>query len=300
MKETVWLSGSRGFVGSYVIGALLNAGYDVKCVSNSRSNNVNIIHIDFSKVSSIRNALKTHNVPDTFIHLGWGSVYEPHHICHINQNVQDGINLIDELYNAGVKRFVLVGSSSEYGDRTGALQEGDSPMGELNNYVKGKLALAKYGLDVAEELDKIFTHVRLFYTYGAGQQHNSLINQLFQTSLLSSDMSLSPCEHFRDYIHVSEAAEGIARIASVDRSGVINLGSGRAILLKQFVKLLWSKLDGQPERLVFGSHEVPLLEQNQPKSYADLTRLKKMTNWVPTQSIEDGIKNTVEQLRSSN
>ena len=296
MKKTVWLSGSRGFVGFYEIDALLHAGYNVECVSNSPSNNVNTIYIDFSKLSSIRNALKTYNIPDTFIHLGWGNVYEPHHSSHINQNVQDGINLIDELYNAGVKRFVLVGSSSEYGDRTGALHESDSPTGELNNYIKGKLALAKYGLTAAEELNKIFIHVRLFYTYGAGQKHNSLINQLFQTSLLSSDMSLSPCEHFRDYIYVSEAAEGIARIASVDKSGIINLGSGSVILLKQFVKLLWNKLGGQPERLVFGSHEVPLLEQNQPKSYADLTTLKKMTNWVPTQSIEDGVEKTVEQL----
>lgn len=299
MKKTVWLSGSRGFVGSYAIDALLHAGYDVKCVSNSQSDNVNIIYIDFSKPSSITQALKTHTVPDTFIHLGWGNVYEPHNSCHINQNVQDGINVIDELYKAGVKRFVLVGSSSEYGDRTGALVESDPPLGELNNYIKGKLALAKYGLTVAKELNKIFIHVRLFYTYGAGQQHNSLINQLFEASRLGGDMGLSPCEHFRDYIYVSEAAEGIARIASVDSSGIINLGSGNVIQLKKFVKSLWSELDGQPKNLVFGSHQVPQLEQSQPKSYADLTNLKKMTNWVPTLSIEDGIKKTVEQLQLS-
>ena len=43
MKKTVWLSGSRGFVGSYEVDALLQAGYDVKCVSNSQSDNINII-----------------------------------------------------------------------------------------------------------------------------------------------------------------------------------------------------------------------------------------------------------------
>lgn len=299
MKKTVWLSGSRGFVGSYAVDALLHAGYDVKCVSNSQSDNINIIYIDFSQPSSIRKALEIHTAPDTFIHLGWGNVYEPHNSCHINQNVQDGINLIDELYKAGVKRFVSVGSSSEYGDRTGALGESDPPLGELNNYIKGKQALATYGLNLAQKLKTIFIHVRLFYTFGAGQKHNSLINQLFQTYLSNGDMSLSPCEHFRDYIYVSEAAEGIARIASVDSSGIVNLGSGNVIQLKKFVKSLWSELDGQSESLVFGSHEVPHLEQSQPKSYADLTILKKMTNWVPTLSIEDGIKKTVERLQLS-
>ena len=53
---------------------------------------------------------------------------------------------------------------------------------EVNNYVKGKIALAKYGLEEERRKNKIFIHSRLFYTYGAGQQHNSLINQIFKNA----------------------------------------------------------------------------------------------------------------------
>jgi len=299
MNKTVWLSGSRGFVGSHVSHSLINSGYKVKSLSNSSSQDEDVVYVDFSKQEQIRKAIETYGVPDTFIHLGWGNVYEPHHECHINSNVQDGINLIDEMYHCGVQRFLLVGSSSEYGDRTGALQENYSPTGEVNNYVKGKLALAKYGLEAAEKLNRIFIHIRLFYTYGAGQKHNSLINQLFQSYLQGDRMNLSPCEHYRDYIHVSEAAEGINRIASVDQSGIVNLGSGRVIQLKEFVQFFWKELGADPDRLIFGSHDVPLSEQSQPHSYADLSTLQSRTNWSPFLSIEDGIKKTVEQLRLS-
>ena len=299
MKKIVWLTGSRGFVGSYVSRALLNSGYEVKFLTNSPTDNNELIYADFSNRSHIKHVIERHGAPDTFIHLGWGNVYEPHHECHINENVQDGINLIDEFYNAGVKRILLIGSSSEYGDRQGLLKENHLPTGEVNNYVKGKIALAKYGLESAEKINRIFIHIRLFYTYGAGQKHNSLINQLFQNSIQGDEMSLSPCEHYRDYIHVSEAAEGISRITNVEQSGIINLGSGNVILLKDFVKLFWDELGADSEKLVFGSHDVPTLEQIQPKSYADLSILKNRTNWTPSLTIEDGIKKTVEQLRLS-
>jgi UDP-glucose 4-epimerase len=299
VKKIVWLTGSRGFVGSYVVRALLNSGYEVKFLTNSPIDNNQLIYADFSDRFQIKNVIERHRAPDTFIHLGWGNVYEPHHECHINENLQDGINLIDEFYNAGVKRILLIGSSSEYGDRQGLLKENHLPTGEVNNYIKGKIALAKHGLMSAEKINRIFIHVRLFYTYGAGQKHNSLINQLFQNSIKGVKMSLSPCEHYRDYIHVSEASEAISRIAKVDQSGIINLGSGKIILLKEFVKLFWKELGAHSEKLMFGSHDVPKLEQSQPKSYADLSILKKRINWTPSLPIEDGIKKTVQHLRLS-
>ena len=221
MNRSIWLSGSRGFVGAQVANTLRSSGYDIKCLSNSPSKDKDVIYTDFSDRKHIRETLIEHGAPDTFIHLGWGDVYQPHSEEHLTTNLQNGINLVDEFFDHGVDRFVLIGSSSEYGERAGALTENLGPEGSLNNYVKGKTALAQYGLGAAERHKKKFIHVRLFYTYGAGQKHNSLINQLFQSYLEQKAINLSPCQQYRDYIHVSEAAEGIKQICSVDRSAVI-------------------------------------------------------------------------------
>ena len=299
MSETVWLSGARGFVGEYVRRSFLEAGYIVKCLSNSVSNDENIIQVDYSKRDQIRKVFETHDVPETFIHLGWGNVYEPHHESHITSNLEEGINLLDELYSCGVKRFLSIGSSSEYGDKTGLLQETYSATEGVNNYVIGKQRLAKYGLEAAEKLNRIFVHVRLFYTYGVGQKHNSLINQLFTTYVQGGKMSLSPCVHYRDYLHIAEAAEGIRKIAGVNQPGTINLGSGKVIQLREFVQLLWNELGADPDLLVFGSHDVPTSEQSQPRSFADLSTLKNRTQWSPSLSIGEGIKKMVERFRLS-
>jgi len=252
--------------------------------------------MDFSDRSHIREILGKYGVPDTFIHLGWGNVYQPHDPVHLTTNLQDGMNLVDELYDFGAERFLLVGSSSEYGERTGALSEEIEPLGQTNDYVRAKSQLASYGLKMAEERSKKFIHVRLFYAYGAGQKHNSLINQLFRSHLEGARISLSPCEQYRDYIHVSDAAEGIKRICNVNRSAILNLGSGAVIQLREFVELLWKELGSSPDLLAFGAHDRPVHEQSQPHAFADLTNLRTLTSWSPSLSISEGIKRTVSQL----
>ena len=139
-------------------------------------------------------------------------------------------------------------------------------------------------------------HIRLFYTYGAGQTHNSLINQLFKASLSVDDISLSPCEHFRDYIHVSDAAEGISELATIDYTGIINLGSGNVIKLKEFVKLFWKACKADPSLLKFGQHDLSALEQSQPKSFANISKLINISSWKPSIKIEEGIEKTVAQM----
>ena len=285
-------------MGAQVANTLRSSGYDIKCLSNSPSNDKDVIYTDFSDRKHIRKTVMEHGVPDTFIHLGWGDVYQPHSEEHLSTNLQNGINLVDEFFDLGVDRFLLIGSVSEYGNRFGAMTEELAAEGPVSNYVKSKIALSQYGLNASERYKRKFIHIRLFNTYGAGQTHNSLINQLFQSYLDNKPISLSPLEQFRDCIHVSEAAEGIKRICSVDQSAVINLGSGRVIQMKEFVKILWRQLGASPELLLFGSHEKPLHEQNQSYVIANLTKLQSLTNWVPSLSIEDGIKMIVDQFFS--
>jgi nucleoside-diphosphate-sugar epimerase len=294
---SVWVSGSRGFIGRYLIDALeRDLRYQVRCVSNNDTLDDSVTYIDFSDRTHIRKVVDVYGAPNIFVHLGWGSVSEPQSDVHLGANVVEARNLIDELYDVGLEKFVLLGSASEYGDREGALAEDMDGIGKLTNYVKGKCKTSAYGFDIAKELDKIFIHIRLFYTYGAGQQHNSLINQLYKNAVEKTTMNLSPCEHYRDYIHVSDVVEGIKQICDIEASATVNLGSGRVVQLRDFVERLWKSLGGAPEALNFGAHEKPAHEPGQPRSYADLERLQKLTGWVPALSLDQGVSETADAL----
>lgn len=295
----IWLSGSRGFIGSHLISALKDSCREVRCITNNKKHDDSLIYMDYSNINHIREIVNLYGVPNIFMHLGWGSVYEPQSNVHLTANVSDGKNLIKELYACGLEKFIFLGSSSEYGERTGALSENMSPEGKLTNYVKGKTEVSRYGFEIANQLNKVFVHIRLFYAYGAGQYPNSLINQLYKSYLEKSTMNLSPCEHYRDYIYISDVIQGIKLISHINESGIVNLGSGRVIQLKDFVSLFWKTLGGKPEHLRFGAHPKPGHEPEQPYSYANLDVLKKLTNWMPSVSLEEGIKETVAALNKS-
>jgi len=298
LNTKIWLSGSRGFVGKYLKDFLIKEGYCIESLSYSDLND-EVLKIDFSRKEDIEELILKKGIPDIFIHLGWGRVYEPHEKIHIHQNLQDGKNLIDILYQNGLKKFILLGSSSEYGDLEGELKEEMQIPVPANNYIKGKVSLCRYGLKRAKEFNKVFIHIRLFYAYGAGQQHNSLVNQLYQNSIVNNGMQLSPCEHYRDYIYIEDVVKGIEKISKIDKSTIVNLGSGRVIQLKDFVIKFWKELGSDITDLSFGSHKQPSSEQSQPKSFADLRRLKNLTFWFPSTSLEEGIKKTVKIFFSS-
>jgi nucleoside-diphosphate-sugar epimerase len=286
MAGTIWLTGARGFVGAHLVRGLERTGRRVRCLTLR------------GEAPDVASLVAESGVPDVFIHAGWANVFQPQAEEHLTANVAQGRHLIDSMYDLGLRTFLFIGSSSEYGDRQGPLTEDMPPTGPLNNYVQGKLAVAAHGLAEAVRRDRVFVHVRLYYTYGPGQTHNSLINQLFASACAGTPIGLSPCEQFRDYIHVTDAAEGIARLAGTGETGIVNLGSGGVVQLKAFVQRFWRELGADPSLLAFGAHAKPGHEPTQPHCFADLTKLGRLTSWRPTVSLDDGIRRTVAELRA--
>ena len=237
--------------------------------------------------------------PDSFIHLGWGDMTIPMSKLHLTDNITEAKILIETLFEAGLKEFVFIGSMNEYGARVGALSEEMEPQGRLINYAKGKIEVAKYGFDMSKKFNSHFIHIRPFYVYGPGQRQGSLINELFEAYLNNRAPKLGSCDYYRDYIYVKDVAEGIVRSTDLYNSCTINLGIGTFIKVKDFVTMFWDKLGGDMERLNFGSGPMLKDEPDQPKSYADLTRLFELTGWKPSYSFEKGIDSTIESVISN-
>jgi UDP-glucose 4-epimerase len=301
VQRKIWLTGSRGFIGSHLVSELEH-NHGIKRISNTKHNrkfstcnNDQPIYVNFQNENSISKAIEMLGLPDVFVHLGWGDMTNPHSEMHLGANVDQSKNLIKILYKAGLDKFVFLGSMNEYGDRVGSLYEEMGSMGEITNYAKGKIEVAKFGFEKAKEMNRKFIHVRLFYTYGPVQKEGTLIQDLYTSYKKNTDVSLGLCEHYRDYIHVSDVVKGIRLLCNVEESNTVNLGSGKSIQLKEFVSLFWKILGGNPEKLHFGV-KPPKKEQPQPYCFANLDKLIKLTGWKPSISLEEGIRMTVQEL----
>ena len=302
-NKICWLTGSSGFIGKHLIQELKKNNFEFRCFSNNSTlrdnpNKIedNYYYMDFSSRENINKQIEKFGCPDIFIHLGWGDMESPMSTRHLTDNVKEAEILMDSFYSAGIEKFIFIGSMNEYGARLGSLAEDMKPKGRLTNYAKGKIQVSDYGFNKSEFYNKVFIHIRPFYVFGPGQRKGSLINELFEAHLKKRNASLGPCEHFRDFIYVKDVAEGIVRLCNINISNTINLGSGSFIKVKDYVILFWKYLGGSLDKLIFGSRRMSKDEPEQPKSYANISRLKKLTNWEPFYSIEAGIEATVISL----
>ena len=301
-RKKIWLTGARGFVGSALIEVLRDSGADMtfftqyRNIKNDFQEKDCLIYLNYLDVLDIEEKINHFGLPDIFIHLGWGGMTDPESSIHIEENVQIGKNLIEIFFKRGLKKFIFIGSVNQYGSRKGCLSEDMEPQGRLTNYAKGKNEVEQFGLQTAEKANNIFISVRVFYVFGAGQRPGSLINDLFDARRNGMNVSLSSCEHYRDYIYVFDVAEGLRRICDIKKSTVINLGSGKVIQVKDFVINFWNELECDSSQLKFGVRTLRPGEPEQPKSYADLTRLVTLTQWQPKFSVQEGILKTIESL----
>lgn len=298
----IWLTGSRGFIGRPLVRAFRSAQVDLTGFTqnaegaNDSSGETMPVYLDYLDPTDIEDKVNRLGLPDVFIHMGWGEIAKPDSPFHFKEGVQSGKNLIETLFKLGVKKFIFIGTTSQYGGRIGLLSEDMEPQGRLTNYAQAKNEVEKLGFQAAKTYGKIFICVRLSYVFGAGQRQGSLINDLFQAHLKGTSVSLSPCEHYRDYVHVLDVVEGLRRICAVDQSIIVNLGSGKVVQVKDFVIDFWKELGGDSDKLKFGMRTLSPGEPDQPKSYVDLTRLIRLTQWQPELSLEEGIIKTIEDL----
>jgi len=298
MKGNVWVTGTSGFVGSSLKETLINENFEVTFITNSMRHEDGYCYIDYASKESIRDVIGKYGVPDAFYHLGWGDVYDPELQVHLGQNLINAKNLMDVLYENGLKKFIFIGSSSEYGSREGCLSEEYDPVGRLTKYAQGKIEASRYGFEAAENIGRIFIHVRLFHTLGFNPRKKSLINQLYKSYLDSTPLGLTECDQYRDYIYISDVADGLIKIGDIETSEIVNLGSGVEIQLKDIVKIFWEKLDGPVDHLLFGVHKRPDNEPVQPRSYANMNKMKMLTGWSPAISIDEAVSRTVDAFKA--
>lgn len=297
---TVWLTGSGGFIGRYLVPILRAASARLVLLTpNPVGPGDPRRRLDLDDPTAIRGAVDREGLPDVCVHLGWGDVDRPESSAHLEHHAPAAETLIRTLYDAGLQRCVFVGTTNEYGARAGALTEDLPPLGFMTNYARGKWRVTRFGLAEAERRGRSFVSARLFYTYGAGQREGALLNKLYRLHREGAAPDLGPCEHYRDFIYAGDAAEGIRRLANCDGCAIVNLGRGEMVRMDEYVRLFWSLLGGDPAALRFGALPMRAGEPEQVRCFADLTRLRQMTGWTPPTPLPDGLRAVMAQMNAA-
>ncbi len=283
MKK-ILVTGATGFIGNYVIKALLNKGCAVIATSSNEAGaakknwfkNVQYIPFNLGQFDGAVNYQYYFGNPDAVIHLAWEGLPNYKASFHTEENLPRHFKFIKNLVANGQKDITITGTCFEYGMQEGCLTE-DMITKPANAYAVAKDCLRNQVQQLQQEHDFYFKWVRLFYMYGAGQNSNSLLSQL-DRALEKGDtvFNMSGGEQVRDYLPVEKVAGNIVAIALQQNvTGIINCCSGKGITVKDFVQ---NYLQEKGRNIVLNIGYYPYPDYEPMNFWGDDRKLKSIIN----------------------
>jgi GDP-4-dehydro-6-deoxy-D-mannose reductase len=307
----IWITGGRGFAGSYLAEELSRRGHEVVILDRrppEPSETHESLDLDLAAVDQVRAALDA-NSPAAIVHLaaqssGAASFVRPGET--LRNNLDSTLGLLEALrHQAGRRtRLIAVGSCEEYG---APLSAAELPLTEsqalrpANPYAVSKAAQTllcqqyrrAHGLELL--CTRSFTHT------GPGQRPDfvwsSFAQQIAQLENEGGGtLSVGNLNPSRDLSDVRDITRAYADLLDADwEHSVVNVCSGREIIVGDALKLLLSaarcEIDVVPDATRMRPHDVP-------RFVGDPTRLERMIGWVPSLPIETTLGDLLSYWRT--
>lgn len=312
----VLVLGASGFIGRWVARALCERGVNLAVLVRSKpiaeeifakygvnvgSFQVDLIEADLRDTASIERVFKNFRPAITFNLAGYGidhSERDEATACQINAEL---VKTICEATTNNRNRdwpgqsIIHVGSIAEYGPIGGNLSEG-APECPTTMYGKTKLVGTRWLTHYCQKFDIKGLTSRLFTIYGPGEHRDRLLPSLIETARCGKPLSLSAGTQKKDFTYIHDVVEGILRLGLVStaRPGeIVNLATGKLTTVRCFAEIAARILGIPVANLNFGA--IPNGQWDVEHSEISLERLKRLTGWVPTTSIDQGIRQTSER-----
>jgi nucleoside-diphosphate-sugar epimerase len=208
----------------------------------------------------------------------------------------DGLmNLIDGIDRDRLKGWVNIGSSDEYGSSAAPQSENDREQ-PISPYSLGKTA-ATHLLQMLHRTEGFpGVTLRLFLTYGPGQTDRRLLPSIIRSCLAGDKFATSEGAQLRDFCFIADTVEAIfsALLAPAAHGDVINIGSGQPVAIRQVVERVADLVGGgEPE---FGA--LPYRPGESMALYADAQKAQNLLGWRATTSLDDGLRQTIDWVRT--
>lgn len=288
----ILVTGGAGYIGSICVEQLLDRGHAVTVFDNLTEGHRRAIHPDAAFIEgdlqdapSITRAV-AQTAPDAVMHFAANalvgeSMTNPSKYFH--NNVGGGLNLLDAMVAADVRRFVFSSTCATFGPPERLPMDETLPQNPINPYGESKLIFEK----ILRWYDAIhglkFVALRYFNAAGAterfGEDHRvetHLIPNVLKVALgqrenveiYGTDYETPDGTCVRDYIHIVDLAEAHILALGSEQSAFYNLGTGggnsvaeviescRRVTGRPIPEVRKERRPGDPPRLVAASGKI--------------------------------------------
>lgn len=313
--KTYLITGGAGFIGSSLADSLLNENKKVVVIDNFcdfydptikenniekaiNNSNYKIYRGDIRDRELLDRIFSENNI-DVVVHLAAMAGVRPsieNPILYQEVNCLGTQNILETMKKYSVKKLVMASSSSVYGNTKEVPFREDMIV---------DFAISPYA--ATKKANEVMTHVyhklqdfnvimlRFFTVFGPRQRPDLAINKFTRLMLNDEEIPMfGDGETSRDYTYVDDIVDGIKRscdyvINNENVYEIINLGNSSPITLKEMINIIGEVIGVIPK-----INKLPMQPGDVDRTYADISKAKRLLGYTPKTSFKEGIKKFVE------
>lgn len=311
----ILLTGGAGFIGSHVTRALLERGDRVAVIDNfnefydpnQKESNVEeflqnddftLFRADITDSDAVDKIVQK-TQPELLVHLAARAGVRPsiqNPELYYQVNVMGTVNLLEACRKNNVQRVVFASSSSVYGKQKKIpFSEDDFTENPISPYAATKRGAENICYSYSRLFGLKISCLRFFTVYGPAGRPD-MAPYLF-TKWIDEG---TPVKRFgdgttkRDYTYVDDIVAGV--LAACDNPfdyEIINLGNNKPEVLNDLISAIESILG---KKAII--QELPEQPGDVPITYADISKAKRLLNYEPKSSLEQGMERFIKWYKS--
>ncbi len=309
----ILVTGGAGFIGFHTSKALLEQGREVVIVDNfndyynpkikearvAQLAGAKVVRQDFSDLEAMKQLFAQENF-DKVCHLGAQagvrySLTNPY--AYLQSNSLGTLVMLECCKHYNVPQIVLASSSSVYGMNTKMpFSEDDSVNTPMSIYGETKRTNELQAFAYHHLYGLKCTCLRFFSVYGEFNRPD--LAALKFTKAILADQPIDVYNNGnmkRDWTYVGDVVQGIiAALNTPFEYEIINLGNNKTIELNYFISLIEKELGK-----IAVKNYLPMQPGDVPVSWADISKAKKLLNWEPKVSIEEGVHRLMKWVKEN-
>lgn len=294
--------GGNGFIGRHIVQHALGLGWDVTSLSLSlpdtggQNAGVRYVAADIADGGMLSRALADASfeyvvncggyIEHTLFSSGGRKVFDTH--------FGGVLNLVQLLNRETLKAFINIGSSDEYGN-TPAPQIETHREAPISPYSLGKVAATHFLQMIYRAEGFPATTLRLFLTYGPGQDAGRFLPQIIKGCLIGRSFPTSEGRQLRDFCFIEDTVEAVfaALLNPAARGEIINVASGVGVTIRQMIEMVQGQIGkGEPR---FG--EIAYRPSENMALWADVSKARTLLGWSAKVTLASGLGKTIQWFK---